>query len=176
MSVIDVPGIFRNHDEGKTTKADIEMVREMVLGYMKNPRSIMLTVIPANVDVATQEILQMARELDADGVRTIGVLTKVDLVEEGAEEKVLDIVNGKTMVLGYGWIVVRNLSQKELQGGKTTRVVKEAEIWGKRPWRKIPINRFGVASLKLLLQEVVTENARRSFPVVSDESYAQRSR
>jgi hypothetical protein len=64
LSVIDVPGIFRNTTQGVTTKEDKEMVRKMVLDYMANSRSIMLTVVPANVDIATQEIIDMAREID----------------------------------------------------------------------------------------------------------------
>lgn len=72
LSVIDVPGIFKNTTTGLTTKEDIELVRDMVFSYMKNPRSIVLTVIPANVDIAMQEILKMARECDPEGNRTLG--------------------------------------------------------------------------------------------------------
>lgn len=60
LSVIDVPGIFKNTTEGVTTKADIQVVRTMVKSYMDNPRSVILAVIPSNVDVATQEILELA--------------------------------------------------------------------------------------------------------------------
>lgn len=67
LSVIDVPGIFKNTTAGRTTKTDIAMVRNMVLRYMQSSRSIMLTVVPANVDIATQEIIEMARELDPSG-------------------------------------------------------------------------------------------------------------
>lgn len=52
LSVIDVPGIFRNTTVGVTTDADMEVVRNMVNHYMKNPRSIILAVVPANVDIA----------------------------------------------------------------------------------------------------------------------------
>jgi hypothetical protein len=45
-------------------------------------------VVPANVDIATQEIIQMAEDADPNGQRTLGVLTKPDLVDQGAEEKV----------------------------------------------------------------------------------------
>ena len=45
--------------------------------------------MPANVDIATQEIAHMAEEADPEGGRTLGVLTKPDLVDEGAEDKVL---------------------------------------------------------------------------------------
>ena len=45
-------------------------------------------VVPANVDIATQEIIQMAEDADPHGLRTLGVLTKPDLVDKGAEDKV----------------------------------------------------------------------------------------
>lgn len=95
LSVIDVPSIFKNPSPPKTTKEDVSMVKEMVLGYMRNPRSVMLTVVPENVDIATQEIVEMARELDPSANRTLGVLTKPDLVDKGAEHTVVDIINGK---------------------------------------------------------------------------------
>src|ERR1700759_1053997 len=94
FSVIDVPGIFRKTTEGVTTKEDQQIVLAMVRRYMKNPRSIMLTVVPANVDIATQEILTMAEDVDEEGVRTLGVLTKPDLVDSGAEKPVIDLING----------------------------------------------------------------------------------
>ena len=94
LSVIDVPGIFRNTMEGITTDSDIEVVRNMVNHYMENPRSVILAVIPANVDVATQEILKMAQKCDSKGERTLGVLTKPDLVDRGAEHRVVDLMEG----------------------------------------------------------------------------------
>ena len=51
LSVIDVPGIFRNTSPGLTTKHDIKVVKNMVLEYIENPRLVMLAVVPANVDV-----------------------------------------------------------------------------------------------------------------------------
>ncbi len=96
LSVIDVPGIFRNTTEGVTTDADIEVVRNMVNHYMKNPRSVILAVVPANVDIATQEILKMAAKFDKEGQRTLSVLTKPDLVDKGAENRVIDLVEGKS--------------------------------------------------------------------------------
>ena len=56
FSIVDVPGIFRKTTEGVTTEEDRIMVRAMVQRYMQNPRSVMLAVIPANQDIATQEI------------------------------------------------------------------------------------------------------------------------
>lgn len=101
LSVIDVPGIFRNTTEGMTTDSDIEVVRNMVNYYMNNPRSVILAVVPANVDVATQEILKLAQKCDTKGERTLGVLTKPDLVDRGAENRVVDLVEGVPLVTEY---------------------------------------------------------------------------
>src|SRR5438034_10826177 len=98
-SVIDVPGIFRTASEGLTTVSDIALVKRMVGRFIKNDRTIILAVIPANVDIATQEILSMAKEVDPHGQRTLGVVTKPDLVDKGAEGDVLDLVRGKKQKL-----------------------------------------------------------------------------
>ena len=98
LSVIDVPGIFRNTMEGMTTDSDIDKVRNIVNRYMQNPRSVILAVVPANVDIATQEILKMAGKCDIQGERTLGVLTKPDLVDKGAENRVIDLVEGTSSV------------------------------------------------------------------------------
>lgn len=166
LSVIDLPGIFKNTTPGLTSKADIQLVRDMVLDYMGNPRSIMLTVVPANVDIATQEIIELARELDPDGQRTIGVLTKPDLVDDGAEKKVLDLLHGEDLILKHGWFLVRNLGQRELREGGVNRNAAEDEFGRKKPWDTVSPDRYGINSLRLCLQEVVIDNTRKSFSEV----------
>src|SRR5947207_645168 len=59
-SVLDVPGIFRKTTEGITTRADKETVEAMVRRYMENPRSIILAVIPANVDICSSCAIEAA--------------------------------------------------------------------------------------------------------------------
>jgi len=44
---------------------------------VKDERTIILCVIPANADISTSDALQMAQQIDPKGDRTIGVITKV---------------------------------------------------------------------------------------------------
>jgi len=46
--------------------------------YIKDPRTIILCVNAANVDLANSDGLALARKYDPKGTRTIGVMTKVD--------------------------------------------------------------------------------------------------
>jgi hypothetical protein len=41
-------------------------------------------------------------------------LTKPDLVDKGAEDKIIELVEGKQESQELGWVVVRNLGQKDL--------------------------------------------------------------
>jgi replication fork clamp-binding protein CrfC len=74
----------------------------MIHGYVKNPRLIMLIVVPANVDIATQEIIEMARELEPEGEKSLGVITKLDLVNIGTKMKVIDLIKGRVMEIKLG--------------------------------------------------------------------------
>lgn len=164
FSVIDVPGIFRNKTKGKTSEKDIELVREMVQSYMESPRSIMLAVIAANVDVANQEILGLAEKYDPSGERTIGILTKPDLVGRGSEPAVIGLMDGSHHNLLSDWHVVRNPGQAELEDEDTNRHLLEEKFFREeKPWRTIPKRDVGVAALRIKLQDALHDHVKRGF-------------
>ena len=66
LTLIDLPGISKIAVGEQP--ADIEaQIRKMIIKYIENPNSIILAVIAANVDLATSDALQLAREYDPDG-------------------------------------------------------------------------------------------------------------
>ena len=167
LSVIDVPGIFKNTTEGLTTKTDIKLVKDMVMSYMENPRTVMLTVIPANVDVATQEILQLAADVDPDGDRTLGVLTKPDLVDRGAESRVVDLIEGRARLMKLGWHVVRNPGLQNLADALLDRYSLESDFFDSvLPWKSIDPYKKGIDSLKIRLKEILSGLVKQEFPKV----------
>ena len=159
LTIIDVPGIFRDISEG-TSEHDMEMVKDMVRRYIKDDRTIILAVLPANVDIATQEILRLAEEYDKDGDRTLGVLTKPDLVlEPSAQAKVCELVQGKRRPLTLGYYLVRNR-------GEDDEVAQQSEIekaFRKQPWRDLPKDRVGAFALKQQLQFLLKDVTTREF-------------
>ncbi|KAK4610262.1 Interferon-induced GTP-binding protein Mx1 [Fulvia fulva] len=170
LSVVDVPGIFKSTTEGLTTKADIELVRNMVHGYMINPRSVMLAVIPAHVDVATQEILELALEADPAGDRTLGVLTKPDLVDKGAESHVVNLMDGRSRSMKLGWHMIVNPGQKELSDTELDRTSLEDSFFrSTSPWNLIDKDKVGINSLRLRLKEILSGQVKKVFPKVKQE-------
>ena len=173
LTVIDVPGIFRKVTEGVTTKQDRDMVRNMVNDYMTNPRSLMLAVVPANVDIATQEILDMAQEVDPQGNRTLGVLTKPDLVDKGAHEPVLELLDDRRHRLSLGWHIVRNPGQQQLDNAEASpsrHAVENDFFRYEVPWNSIDKDKCTIATLRTKLQGILATHIRREFPKVGRES------
>ena len=86
VSIIDVPGVLEKTTSGWTKKKDMGMVDSMVLNFMKNPRSVILTVVPANIDIAAQSIADIAEEVDPEGLGTLGILPKTRFSRQGSRE------------------------------------------------------------------------------------------
>lgn len=170
LTIIDIPGIFRTPTPGVTTKDDMALVNEMVRDYIRDERTIILAVLPANADLATQSILTMAEEVDPEGLRTLGVLTKPDLVDEGAEKNIIDLVEGKTGVkLRLGYCIVRNRGQKDLSTNSTEREATERAFFNSGPWASVDKDRVGVAALAERLQDILQSITRKSMPFVKKE-------
>jgi len=73
---------------------------------------VILAVSPANVDLANSDSLKLARSVDPRGLRTLGVLTKLDLMDAGTNA--LDVLQGRTYPLKLGFVGVVNRSQQDI--------------------------------------------------------------
>lgn len=87
--------------------------------------SVILAVSPANVDLANSDSLKLARTVDPQGRRTIGVLTKLDLMDAGTNA--LDILTGRVYPLKLGFIGVVNRSQQDINVEKSMDDARESE-------------------------------------------------
>jgi dynamin 1-like protein len=67
------------------------------------------------MDLANQESLALAREVDPSGERTIGVITKIDLMDAGTNA--LPLLEGKAFKLKHGYFGVKCRSQKDINDG-----------------------------------------------------------
>ena len=106
LTIIDLPGIVRTATDGQSEDV-IATIDSMLNHFLENPRTCILAVIPANVDLATSEILQRAAKVDPEGSRTIGVLTKPDLVDKGGEGEVLQVLTNIKRPLQHGYFMLK---------------------------------------------------------------------
>ena len=79
LTLVDLPGLTKV-PVGDQPRDIEKQIRDMLLKYISRPACIILAVTAANTDLANSDGLKLAREVDPEGQRTIGVLTKVDLM------------------------------------------------------------------------------------------------
>ena len=84
LTLIDLPGITKVPVGDQPDNIE-QIIENMVLRYIKDPNCIILAVHPAPQDLANSQALSTARKVDPKGLRTVGVLTKLDLMPEGTD-------------------------------------------------------------------------------------------
>ncbi|KAH7033006.1 Dynamin central region-domain-containing protein [Microdochium trichocladiopsis] len=124
LTLVDLPGLTRV-PVGDQPRDIERQIREMVLKYIQKSNAIVLAVTAANIDLANSDGLQLAREVDPEGQRTIGVLTKVDLMDEGTD--VVDILAGRIIPLRLGYVPVVNRGQRDIDNKKPIAASLDAE-------------------------------------------------
>lgn len=97
-------------------------------------------------------------------MRTVGVLTKADLVKEQAVvQGLVQLVNGGTLKLGY--FLVRNRGADEDDLHISDCRLQEKELFAEPLWAELAKSgRLGVNALRVELQTLLTELAKRELP------------
>lgn len=124
LTLVDLPGLTKV-PVGDQPRDIERQIKEMVLKQISKPNAIILAVTGANTDLANSDGLKLAREVDPEGQRTIGVLTKVDLMDEGTD--VVDILAGRIIPLRLGYVPVVNRGQRDIDNKKAITAALENE-------------------------------------------------
>jgi len=163
LSLVDTPGIARVPIGNQPSNIE-EYTRNLVKEYITRKHAIILAVQPANQDLALSDALSLAKSVDTDGNRTIGVLTKLDLMDKGTDAT--NILLGRSFPLRLGWIAVRNRSQDEINRDKKINSARntEDEFFEQHPLYKSLTERCGTKVLAEKCNKLLTEHIRKTLP------------
>ncbi|KAG6399071.1 hypothetical protein SASPL_140545 [Salvia splendens] len=165
LTLIDLPGLTKVAVDGQPESIvqDIEM---MVRSYVEKPNCIILAISPANQDIATSDAIKLAREVDATGERTFGVLTKLDLMDKGTNA--LDVIEGRSYRLVYPWVGIVNRSQADIN--KNVDMIaarqKEREYFESSPEYGHLSHKMGAEYLAKLLSQHLEKVIRQRIPSI----------
>lgn len=173
LTIVDLPGIIQVPNDEQDDN-DVDTVHALVDSYISNPRTIILAVVQAGNDISNQPIIKKSKKFDKDGERTIGVITKPDLINDGTQSRIAALSrNDDTTKLKLGFFMVKNPSPKEMQDGisMVEREQKELKYFSSPPWKDAGLDRtrIGVASLRGFLQDLLSRHTEREMPKVRDE-------
>lgn len=172
LTLIDLPGLTKVPIGDQP--ADIEnQIKGMIFQFIRKETCLILAVTPANTDLANSDALKLAKEVDPQGVRTIGVITKLDLMDEGTDAR--DILENKLLPLRRGYIGVVNRSQKDIEGRKDIHAALSAErkFFLSHPSYRHIADRLGTPYLQKILNQQLTNHIRDTLPGLRDRLQKQ---
>lgn len=163
LTLVDLPGLTKV-PVGDQPKDIERQIRDMIMKFISKPNAIILSVNAANTDLANSDGLKLAREVDPEGSRTIGVLTKVDLMDDGTD--VIDILAGRVIPLRFGYVPVINRGQKDIESKKTIRdaLRDEQTFFENHPSYKAKAHYCGTPYLAKKLNGILLHHIKSTLP------------
>ncbi|KAE8700302.1 Dynamin-related protein 3B [Hibiscus syriacus] len=163
MTLIDLPGITKVPVGDQPSDIEIR-IRRMITEHINNENCIILAVSPANSDLATSDALQIAKLADPSGSRTVGVITKLDIMDRGTNA--CNFLLGRVVPLKLGYVGVVNRCQEDI---KKNRSIQEALAYEEQFFRDYPVyndvsNHCGIPQLAKKLNQILEQHIRKDLP------------
>jgi GTPase SAR1 family protein len=170
LTLVDIPGLIGAETKA-TTKNDIALVAEITKHYIEQPRTICLAVVSAATDYANQTILERVREVDPEGDRTLGVITKPDIPPSGSglEKAYIELARNEDIFFKLGWHVVKNRKFDERDVSLEERNDLEATFFLTTNWKALPAESVGIDALRRRLSVLLFEHVKKELPNLREE-------
>lgn len=176
LSFIDLPGLTSVACIDKGQPHDIkDQLRKMIGSYIKSPRSIILLVMAARCDLEVDQAFDLVKEYDQTGERTIGVITKVDLMNSGTDigNYLTETEISKSLQLKYGYFAVKNKGPEQSNMPLTTKQILEQEsaYFKSHPIysQMIQSERLGINNLVSHVSKILTDHIKNALPALLTE-------
>ncbi|KAL6408950.1 Interferon-induced GTP-binding protein Mx [Ilyonectria robusta] len=168
LTMVDLPGLTRSDDR---TQPASDAYLTCAQRYMSDPDNIILAVVSAKHDFASQAVLNLARKSDPKGHRTIGVITKPDKLHPGStrENEYISLARNKEIYFKLGWYVLRNADSKVKLRGLPRRDEEEARFLSKGAWCNLSQSALGVETLRNRLRNVLFRPITAELPGLIEE-------
>ena len=174
MTLVDLPGITRVAVGDQPE--DIEtQIRNMILSYIKKETCLILAVTPANSDLANSDALTLSKQVDPEGKRTLGVITKLDIMDRGTNA--VKYLKGEVVPLRLGYVGVVNRCQADIAERRTIHHARklEAEFFASKPEYKEVIKNCGVHSLSKNVSSLLADHIAALLPDLQVRIMRERS-
>ncbi|KAI8810431.1 P-loop containing nucleoside triphosphate hydrolase protein [Cladochytrium replicatum] len=155
LTLIDLPGYIAIHNRHQPAILK-EKIAELCEQYIREP-NIILAVCAADVDLANSEALRASRKVDPQGKRTIGVITKMDLVDPNSGVHTLTN-SDYPLNLGYIGVVCKGAAT-----GSKALIRSEDAFFRSHSQYNSPKVSVGTPVLRRRLMQVLEENLGKSL-------------
>ncbi|OMJ81889.1 hypothetical protein SteCoe_17590 [Stentor coeruleus] len=168
LTLVDLPGIVSIASEGQPEDI-VQKIEKIVSQRIKSNHVLILAITPASNDSSNSKSVPMAKQADPEGLRTLGVFTKLDRIEKGCNPLEMMEKISTYFKLGYVGVVCRD--QSDIISGKTfeDQFKKEAKFFSDNDEFKQNFEIFGIPALRNNLENEFRKQLEKTLPIISKE-------
>ncbi|KAK2957067.1 putative Vacuolar protein sorting-associated protein 1 [Blattamonas nauphoetae] len=163
LILVDLPGLTKVA-VGDQPKDIEKQILAMLEEYIKPENTIILAVSAGNVDLANSDALKLAHKHDPDGHRTLGVITKLDLLDQGTDAA--DYLNNQVIPLRLGYVGLCLRSQKDINENKSMKnaIEDEEKFFRNHPAYATIASRCGTRYLGQTMSDLLIKHVAKTLP------------
>ncbi|KAF9204450.1 hypothetical protein BGZ49_005284 [Haplosporangium sp. Z 27] len=164
LTIIDLPGYINTTIDGQD-KSIVETIRAINTRYIKDNRTIILAVVPANVDLNNIFVLGEAERYDPTNERTIPIVSKPDTIEADLLPSLIQTILNRRKRMKLGYLVMKNSSFKDIEMSWEDAKKCEDEFFRSTDlWRQVPDSRKGRVKVKQFLADLLYSHIKKELP------------
>ncbi|KAF9926654.1 hypothetical protein FBU30_003798 [Linnemannia zychae] len=168
LTVIDLPGFI--HTTLDTQDAGLpKLIESINARYIKEPRTIILAVVQASIDLHMSNALKQAKLYDPEGDRTVPIITKPDRIENGNDVDWVDVVLNKVKKMKHGFLMMRNSANDKMNQSWEEARQEEAKFFETGVWSSVPADRKGREAVRDFLGKLLYEHVSKELPALRRE-------
>ena len=171
IAISDCPGIVQRGCTDSGQPVDVkQQIKDLITHHISDPSAIIVAVMPLRPDLETDPVFEVLSECDPDFSRTIGILSKPDLVPAGSECLQNYLLNqnvSKDLMPAHGYFAVKLGGNPLLSHAE--RLNDERSFFTSLPNHKAFAHRTGVDNLTKALSQILKSKLEETMPSVSDE-------
>jgi dynamin 1-like protein len=168
LSLIDLPGLTSVAITDRGQPADIKaQIIRLIQKYIEPKNTIILAVIAARPDIEADMAMEIVKTVDPRGERTLGILTKLDLMNEDSDiAAYLENQLSSDLKLKYGYYGIKNRSSVSQTIAETIHA--EKSFFASHPvYRQDKYkSHLGITNLSQNLSSILISNIKQCLPSV----------
>ena len=170
LTLIDLPGLVMVACTDQGQPEDIkDQIKDLIKHYIIQENTIIMGIMPARCDIEVDSALELIKQYDKNGSRTIGIMTKIDLMNENTDiGNYLKNEISNDLKLNYGYFAIKNKNNSEISYKEHNKL--ESQYFNNHPvYSQMEKNNMGIINLSIYLSNILLNQIKLLIPTIQSQ-------
>ena len=170
LTLIDLPGLVMVACTDQGQPEDIkDQIKDLIKHYIIQENTIIMGIMPARCDIEVDSALELIKQYDKNGSRTIGIMTKIDLMNENTDiGNYLKNEISNDLKLNYGYFAIKNKNNNEISYKEHNKL--ESQYFNNHPvYSQMEKNNMGIINLSIYLSNILLNEIKLLIPTIQSQ-------